>query len=55
MGPRQGTLAVVFLYSGMMDFAIRESGFETTAVLLAMCILVVVAMTVGLYGWGRWF
>jgi hypothetical protein len=43
------------IYGAMMNYAQGDGGFATTATLLSMCILVVVGMTVGLYGWGRWF
>ncbi len=43
------------VYGAMMDFASDGGGFATTAAILGMCMLVVVVMTAGLYGWGRWF
>jgi hypothetical protein len=46
---------VWIIYGTMMDFASNDGGFATTATILGMCMLVVVVMTAGLYGWGRWF
>ncbi len=43
-----------FVYGAMMNYA-DGSGAAVTATLLAMCILFVVVMTAGFYGWGRWF
>ena len=46
---------VWIIYGAMMDFTSDGGGFATTAAILGMCMLVVVVMTAGLYGWGRWF
>jgi hypothetical protein len=45
---------VWLVYASMMDYA-SGGGYAVTATLFAMCILLVVVMTAGLYGWGRWF